>query len=546
VSRVVAALTVALALAAPAAAGAGRIAVGVAPGASADAVGSAVEQATGGAVARDLGPLDALVLSVDDVRTAVTTAGAVPGVSYAEPIVASRSLAFTPNDPLASSQWYLAAVRAFDHWPARPPQPPVRVAVIDSGIDGGHPEFAGRIAAARSFVGGSPLVDRQGHGTVVAGEIAAALDNGRGIAGAGIPVELLVAKVVGPTGTISLEAEARAIRWAVDNGARVINLSLGGPRDPTDPSQDSYSRLEHAAVAYAVRRGAVVVAASGNCSRARCPEQYASWPAALPHVIGVAALRPDGAVPMFSNRDRLAVDLAAPGTDILSTFPRDMSSPVCAEPGYTSCAGDVTARNPRGTSFSAPLVSAAAAVLLGERSLLGLARPHASQVRTVLERSATDIAARGRDRATGFGRLDVTAALGAAGGTLPPADAFETNDDAGTSAWPLSARRRALSATLDRFDDVRDVYRVPVRRGQRLVVGLTGPRGGQSDLFLWRPGTSTVVGRSQRRNRLAVSARRGASERISFRARRTGWHYVEVRLSGGKSGAYRLAIARRR
>ncbi len=166
----------------------------------------------------------------------------------------------------------------------------MRVAVIDSGADLGHPDLAGRIVGARSFVGGSAQ-DTRGHGTIVAGIIAAELDNATGIAGLAPSAELLIAKVVAPSGTISVQAEARAIRWAVDNGARVLNISLGGLRDPRNPSRDTFSRLEEEAVAYAVKKGAVIVAAVGNSDQApRTPWRFASYPAALPHVLGVSAL----------------------------------------------------------------------------------------------------------------------------------------------------------------------------------------------------------------------------------------------------------------
>src|SRR5205814_10486828 len=119
-----------------------------------------------------------------------------------------------------------------------------------------------------------------------------------------------------------------AIRWAVDQGARVINLSLGGLRDPTDPLRDTFSAAESKAIAYAVRHGAVVVAAVGNADQApRVPWPYASYPAALPHVIGVSALAHDGSVPSFSDRDAVFNDLAAPGQDVFSTLPRRMTAP---------------------------------------------------------------------------------------------------------------------------------------------------------------------------------------------------------------------------
>src|SRR5207244_9233057 len=111
---------------------------------------------------------------------------------------------------------------------------------IDSDIDTTHPEVDGKILIGKIFVGGTPN-DTNGHGTFVAGEIAAALNNNEGIAGMSFPAQLIVAKVVRPDDSISLEGEAQANRWAADRGARVINLSLGGLRDPRDPSRDTYS-----------------------------------------------------------------------------------------------------------------------------------------------------------------------------------------------------------------------------------------------------------------------------------------------------------------
>ena len=160
--------------------------------------------------------------------------------ALAAPVAASG---FAPTDPLSVKQWYLTQIHAFDFWPDVPPTlAPVRVAVVDSGLDLGHPEFAGRVALARSFVGGD-AIDRQGHGTFVAGIIAADADNNEGITGIALSAQLLIAKVVRPDGTISPVAEAKAIRWAADHGARVINLSLGGLRS-RNKSEDTYSAVE--------------------------------------------------------------------------------------------------------------------------------------------------------------------------------------------------------------------------------------------------------------------------------------------------------------
>ena len=134
--------------------------------------------------------------------------------------------------------------------------------------------------------------------------------------------ELLVAKVVNGDDLIDVEAEVKAIRWAVEKGARVINMSLGGFRDPRDPDRDAFSPLEAAAIGYAHGKGVVVVAAVGNSDEAPpTPWPFASYPAALPHVLGVSALARDGSVPAFSNRDKIYNDIAAPGQAILSTFP---------------------------------------------------------------------------------------------------------------------------------------------------------------------------------------------------------------------------------
>ena len=140
---------------------------------------------------------------------------------------------FTPNDPLAPRQYYLAQDHAFDAFgPELPVVNPVRIAIIDSGLDVGHPEFPRqRIWQARTWVGGSALTDEEGHGTFVAGEIAAAVNNSEGIAGMAFPAQLVIAKIARADQTIDVRDEAEAIRWAVDMGARVINLSIGGLRD---------------------------------------------------------------------------------------------------------------------------------------------------------------------------------------------------------------------------------------------------------------------------------------------------------------------------
>ncbi|HKT43211.1 MAG TPA: S8 family serine peptidase [Gaiellaceae bacterium] len=459
--------------------------------------------------------------------------------------VAAPAAAFTPTNTLAPRQWYLQDDHAFDAW-ATPPTDlqPVKVAIVDSGLDCTLPDFAGRILAEKSFVGGSACVDTEGHGTFVAGEIAADLGT-TGIVGIAYTAQLLIAKVVTADGTIPLAAEAAAIRWAADNGARVINLSLGGVRDPQNPARDTYSAIEQDAVEYAYAKGAVLVAAVGNGDEAPSqPWPYASYPAALPHVIGVSALTRTGNVPDYSNRDPVFNDISAPGSSIFSTFPRSLTqfNSGCPDQGYSDC-GTSDYRNAEGTSFAAPQVSAAAAVLFAVDPLLAN-----SQVGFLLERTADDVnAANGcprcgllRDPLSGWGRLDVAKAVENLAGPLPPADAYETNDDAGTSAHTVWGKRDKLQATIDYWDDPVDVYRIQLQRSQLVRVQLTGASGPSLELELWKPKT-VHVDRAASKNLLAAQS---SSSNLSYRAPARGWYYLELRAASPGFTPYTLTLTK--
>jgi hypothetical protein len=469
---------------------------------------------------------------------------ALPGVLAAALIAASSAAAFTPSNPFYGKQWYLNQDNAFDAWPSPPPLDSVKVAIIDSGVDCGLPDFNGQIADQKSFVGGSPCMDNEGHGTIVAGEIAGTLDS-TGVVGLAWSSQLVVAKVVAPDGTIPLKAEASAIRWSVNQGARVVNLSFGGVRDPGTPSLDTYSKVEAQAVAYAVSKGAVVVAAVGNADEAYAtPWEYASWPAALPHVLGVGALTKSGNVPEFSDRDPTFVDLAAPGVGIFSTFPLNLTSkqPDCQLQGYTDCATGNYHR-PEGTSFAAPQVSAAAAVLLGLDPTLT-----SSQVTTLLERQADDVNAStgcaecptGRDKYSGWGSLDVKNAVVALDEDgPPPADRLEPNDNA-SEARKLFGQHPSLNATLDYWDDRADVYRVKLARGQHLQARVAAHWAHAAiALSVWRPGTKTVF---SKRGAAAQTSHAGKTQRLSYQARKSGWYYVELRLTHHGGGRYALHL----
>jgi subtilisin family serine protease len=329
----------------------------------------------------------------------------------------------------------------------------------------------------------------------------------------------------------------------------VINLSIGGLRNPFNPRVDTYSKVEAAAIAYAVRKGAVLVAAVGNSDEApSTPWPYASYPAALPHVIGVSALSPTGNVPNFSDRDRIYNDISAPGQEIYSTLPRALTSfrPLCMNQGYSDCGPDEF-RHAAGTSFAAPQVTAAAAVLLALKPSL-----QSDQVANILERSATDVNASNgckscpllRDSMSGWGRLDVSKAVAALDGVIPAPDRFEPNDDAGSSAAKLSAAVKSVKATIDFWDDNIDVYRVYLQKGQRLHLTLNGPAGATSNLLLWKPGTTSVNDLRHQNLRAAQAIGTGASHRLGYRVPKRGWYDIEVKLTTRGSGPYELTITR--
>lgn len=276
-----------------------------------------------------------------------------------QPDTIVRPTGGTTRDTYAATQWALdpAKTTFANAWRTSTGKG-IIVAVIDTGVDATHPDLsvkapgAPQVLPGRAFLNGSsagvamnPATDGCGHGTHVAGTIAALTNNNIGVAGAAPGVRILPVKVLNCSGYSS--DVANGIKWAAKRGARVINLSLGGAiRD---------SSLE-AAIAYARARKVVVVAAAGNNHgpRSTCgkPGSNAkSFPAASPGVIGVGAIDQRFSRACFSNTGSY-VDLAAPGFDVLSTYPQALTP---GKPPYASMSG---------TSMATPYVAAAAALVL--------------------------------------------------------------------------------------------------------------------------------------------------------------------------------------
>ena len=420
----------------------------------------------------------------------------------------------TTPDPLQPGEWWLSQIGVSG---LTPPGPGVPVTIVDSGLDVGHAEFLGRPDTI-TLNPQEPAPLGGEHGTMVASVIAAPT-NGVGVVGI-YPRAILRSWDAAKGDGTQLESSeiAGGILAAARAGRSVINLSLGS--DASDLSIDL-------AVSEAVASGSLVVAASGNDGDRGSPLGY---PAAYPHVTTVAATDSRGAITSFSSRSNY-VDLSAPGADIV----------------VASALGNDW-RPESGTSFSSPMVAAAAAWVWTARPDL-----NAGQVAEILRRSATDIAPVGRDSSSGFGMLNVAAALAL---PTPVRDLYEPNDDidevdpnandylskqpALTTATKRSSR---VAGRIDRYEDPQDVYRVWLPARARVTATLTASTDG--DLALYSTAARTVVGRFAKDGRLGLATTKGTHERLVFANTGKGrWGYVVVK-PGVKAldASYSLAMA---
>ncbi|WP_299404178.1 DUF5942 domain-containing protein [Acaryochloris sp. IP29b_bin.148] len=273
---------------------------------------------------------------------------------------------WVPNDPDYGKQWNLKNINMESAWQASRGQG-TTVAVIDTGIAPVADLKRTRLVAGYDFVNDRPeATDDHGHGTHVAGTIAQSTNNNFGVAGIAYEAQLMPLKVLSRSGGGTVADIAEAIRFAADNGADVINMSLGG---------GGASELMQEAIEHAHRQGTVIVAAAGNAARSAV-----EYPARYPHVIGVAALDRAGQKAPYSNYGA-GVDISAPGGSLAGNDslggilqntinPRDGSSIFAAF---------------QGTSMAAPHVAGVAALI---RSI-GIQNP--DQIEQILQQSATAV-----------------------------------------------------------------------------------------------------------------------------------------------------------
>lgn len=340
-----------------------------------------------------------------DPRIAAAQARLDPAVASAEPNFLAHASACGPNDPLLGEQWYHAAIHAGEAYCAGTPlKATITAAVVDTGIFGGHQDFAGQMVPGFDFVHNvGSANDDFGHGTHVASILAARTGEGVGMAGVAFSnVKLMPIKVLDSAGEGDIFTIARGVQYAADHGARVINMSLGTP-EPSDT-------LEQACT-YALTRSCVVVAAAGNHNVGE--STATSYPAAYASVISVGALTSQGGPAYYSNFGR--VDLSAPGGDGQSfscaCSPLPVGGPCAGFEILGACFIDPSNYSKAaGTSFSCPMVAAAAALLLAQEP----SRSPAEVLRVLQETAdATSQGAGYHDR-TGWGRVNLFRALNSA------------------------------------------------------------------------------------------------------------------------------------
>jgi type VII secretion-associated serine protease mycosin len=315
---------------------------------------------------------------------ATVTGPSVPPVHAApvarEPARVAPVVSPALTDQIRDDQWQLDALHARSAWRTSTGRGVV-VAVVDSGVDGSHPDLAGQVLPGIDLVApdGSDGPDPVGHGTTVAGLIAGRSDDDRGVVGLAPGARILPVRVLDEENRYDdALIVAKGVRWAVDNGARVINLSLGGSGD---------SPALAAALDYAFARDVVVIACTGNLATSTSAEIW--YPAREPGVIAVAGLERNGKDLWSGSITGHETVLTAPATGLHGARPG----------GYWRV---------QGTSFAAPLVAATAALLRSRYPQLP-----AGDIVNRLISTARDLGPTGRDDRFGYGLVDPVAALGA-------------------------------------------------------------------------------------------------------------------------------------
>ncbi|MBI2853966.1 MAG: S8 family serine peptidase [Chloroflexi bacterium] len=370
-----------------------RILVKFQPG-TPDKVKAAVNQRHGGSVIGVVPGIDVQVVKVAR-SSAATKARAYrteAGVKFAELDYTATAI-FDPSDTYYGNQWGMDQIQMPQAWDITQGSPAVKIAILDTGIDQDHPDLAAKIVANQNYTSSSTVDDLYGHGSHVAGIAAAITNNSTGVAGVGFDSSLMNVKVLDDSGSGYYSWISSGITWAADNGAKVINMSLGGR---------SGSSTLQSAVDYAWSKGVVVVAAAGNNGNS-----VPSYPAYYSNTIAVAATDQSDARASFSTYGSW-VDVAAPGVNIFSTLPN-----------HANAIGGLNYDYLSGTSMATPHVAGLAALIW--------ATPYgtsASAVRSRIEDNADQVS--GTGTYWQYGRINAYRAVAPPPPPPPPALSVNT------------------------------------------------------------------------------------------------------------------------
>ncbi|MGD9374338.1 MAG: S8 family serine peptidase, partial [Anaerolineae bacterium] len=386
-----------------------------------------------------------------------------PRIEYAEPNYRYWAFDTKPNDPSFSKQWAHVRMNSPKAWDLSTGSATTVIAIIDSGIDAGHPDLAGKLVAGRDFVDDdTDPRDLHGHGTHVAGIAAALTNNNVGVAGMDWNAKILPVRVLDAEGGGYSSDIIDGINWATSQGAKILNLSLGGP---------SYSAAMQNAVNSAHAAGRLVVAAMGN-ENVSTP----MYPAALAYVMAVSATGPTDSITSYSNYGNHC-DIAAPGGDMSAYHDPDgiySTMPTYSVYLNTDFLYYTQYDYVHGTSQAAPYVSGLAALIWTQNP--GLTP---DEVQDIIEATAVDLGASGWDPIYGYGRIVAAAALQTeAPPSTPELLTIDNADGDGSYVVDWSTVPNATSYTLQEDDD--PAFSSPVVRyqGASNQATVTGQVGG--------------------------------------------------------------------
>lgn len=326
-----------------------------------------------------------------------------PGVDFAEPNYRYYAFDTTPNDPHFGKQWAHTRMQSEAAWDVSTGNSSITIAIIDSGVDLGHPDLAGKLVAGHDFVDDDNTPsDANGHGTHVAGIAAAVTNNATGIAGTSWGAKIMPVRVLDAAGSGYNADITDGMTWAYQHGADILNLSLGGT---------TYSQAMQNAVNAAHTAGSLIVAAMGNCrnSGPSCPTANpVTYPAAYDNVFAVSAT---DSADTYANYSQYGThcDIAAPGGEM--TYYGDPGGIFSTMPTYavylTSNYGYLNNYDRlQGTSQASPHVAGLAALVWSVVPTL----TH-DEVQNVIEQTADDLGPAGWDQNYGWGRINAYTTL---------------------------------------------------------------------------------------------------------------------------------------